>query len=94
MMKGDPLLLSEREHPQSRITNVSLENSVLKGVSFRKSVFKNVALTGTYIKQACCRQLQLEDGVYDGMTIDGILVTELLDVYRAHQGEQKKVDIA
>jgi uncharacterized protein YjbI with pentapeptide repeats len=94
MMKGDPLFLSGREHPQSRITNVSLECSELKGVNLRRSLFRNVCLTGACIKQACCRQLQLEDGVYDGMTIDGVLVTDLLDAYRAQQQERKEAGIA
>jgi uncharacterized protein YjbI with pentapeptide repeats len=51
--------------------------------------FEDVALTRAVIRNANCSHLTIEDACYEGMLIDGILVTELLRVYRSQRSESK-----
>jgi hypothetical protein len=55
-------------------------------VNLRGSTFHNVALHGTMIECVALNDVTIEHSTYDGMKIDGILVTELLRVYREHHG--------
>jgi hypothetical protein len=44
------------------------------------------ALTGSTIRNACLAGVSIADAGYQGMRIEGILVTELLRVYRETHG--------
>lgn len=46
-----------------------------------------MALTHVVIRNANCSHLSIEDACYEGMLIDGVLVTELLRVYRSSAGD-------
>ena len=60
-------------------------------VNLRDTVFENIALTRSKIRNACLGDVSIEDANYTGMRIEGILVTELLRVYREiHPPESKK----
>jgi uncharacterized protein YjbI with pentapeptide repeats len=62
--------------------NVNLSGSKFDDVNLRGVEFHNVALTGGSIKDACLGDFTIEDSSYEGMRIEGILVTDLLQVYR------------
>ena len=67
--------------------NSDLSNTKFDDVNLRGVEFHNVALTGGSIRDACLGDFTIEGAGYDGMRIEGILVTELLRVYREHSGE-------
>ena len=68
---------------QAEFRDVSLAGARFVDVNIAGARFEDVALTGTVIRNANCSDVSIEDARYDGMRIDGILVTELLRVYRS-----------
>jgi uncharacterized protein YjbI with pentapeptide repeats len=62
--------------------NVNLSGVRFHEVNFEGAEFVNVALTGSIIRNACLAGVSIADAGYEGMRIEGILVTELLRVYR------------
>src|SRR5215211_7000016 len=66
--------------------NTNLSNSKFDDVNLRGVEFHNVALTGGSIRDACLGNFSIEGAGYDGMRIEGILVTDLLRIYREHTG--------
>ena len=71
----------------SEFRDVNLAGARFVDVNLRGAMLTNVALTGATIRNACLGIVSIEDAGLEGMRIDGILVTELLRVYRAHGGE-------
>ena len=67
---------------ESAFIDVNLERSKFHDVNLRGADFDDVALTGARIHNACLGDVSISNANYTGMTIDGILVTELLRVYR------------
>jgi len=63
-----------------------LAGSQFRDVNLRGAVFTNVALSGATIRDACLADVSIADAGYEGMRIEGILVTELLRVYRERGG--------
>ena len=57
---------------QARFVNINLAGARLEDVSF----------IGAMIENANCTDLSITHARYDGMRIDGVLVSELLRVYR------------
>ena len=74
----------------SEFHKVNLSGSKFDDVNLRDTVFENVALTRSRIHNACLGDLSIEDANYTGMRIDGILVTELLRVYRESHATKSK----
>jgi uncharacterized protein YjbI with pentapeptide repeats len=66
--------------------DTSLEGAKFHDVNLRRADFADVALTGATIRNACLGDVTIADANYTGMQIEGILVTELLRVYREHGG--------
>jgi hypothetical protein len=66
----------------SEFHKVNLSNAKYLDVNLRDTVFENIALTRSKIRNACLGDVSIEDANYTGMRIEGILVTELLRVYR------------
>lgn len=69
----------------SAFLDVSLEGAQFRNVNLRRSEFFDVALTGASFRDVCFGDVSINDGNYTGMRIDGVLVTELLRVYREGQ---------
>jgi uncharacterized protein YjbI with pentapeptide repeats len=67
----------------AQFRDVRLAAAQFVDVNLSEALFENVALTRTVIRNANCSHLAIEDACYEGMLIDGILVTELLRVYRS-----------
>jgi len=70
----------------SQFRDVNLSSSKFDDVNLRGAVFTNVALSGATIRDACLADVSIADAGYEGMRIEGILVTELLRVYRERGG--------
>jgi uncharacterized protein YjbI with pentapeptide repeats len=70
----------------SEFRDVNLASSKFDDVNLRGAVFTNVALSGATIRDACLADVTIADAGYEGMRIEGILVTELLRVYRERVG--------
>ena len=70
----------------SEFRDVNLSSSKFDDVNLRGAVFTNVALSGATIRDACLADVSIADAGYEGMRIEGILVTELLRVYRERGG--------
>lgn len=66
--------------------NVNLSGASFDDVNLRGTTFHNIAFTGSTIRNACLGEVSIEDANYTGMKIDGILVTEMLRVYREQAG--------
>ncbi len=71
---------------QTVYDNVNLSGARFHEVNFEGAEFVNVALTGSIIRNACLAGVSIADAGYEGMRIEGILVTELLRVYRETVG--------
>jgi|OpeIllAssembly_1097287.scaffolds.fasta_scaffold273097_2 uncharacterized protein YjbI with pentapeptide repeats len=70
----------------SEFVDTDLEGAKFHDVNLRGADFSDVALTGAVIRNACLGDLTIADANYTGMRIEGILVTELLRIYREHVG--------
>ncbi|MBK7792979.1 MAG: pentapeptide repeat-containing protein [Betaproteobacteria bacterium] len=66
----------------STFTHSSLEGAKFHDVNLRGAEFVDVALTGARLSNLCLGDVTIADANYAGMRIEGILVTELLRVYR------------
>jgi uncharacterized protein YjbI with pentapeptide repeats len=66
----------------STFTRSSLEGAKFHDVNLRGAEFVDVALTGARLSDVCLGDVTIADANYAGMRIEGILVTELLRVYR------------
>ena len=66
----------------STFTHSSLEGAKFHDVDLRGAAFVDVALTGARLSNLCLGDVTIADANYAGMRIEGILVTELLRVYR------------
>ena len=67
----------------AQFRNVNLAEARFADVNLSGARFEDMALTGAVFHEVNCSDVLIADGRYDGMRIDGILVTELLRVYRA-----------
>ena len=65
----------------ARFENVNLLSAAFADVNLRDSTFENVALDGATLRNVALRNVRIANANLEGMTIDGVLVTELL---RAH----------
>lgn len=69
----------------AQFRDVRLAEAQFVDVNLAGAHFEDVALTRAVIRNANCSHLTIEDACYEGMCIDGILVSELLRVYRSQQ---------
>ncbi|MEO8506187.1 MAG: pentapeptide repeat-containing protein [Betaproteobacteria bacterium] len=70
----------------SEFVDTSLERAKFRDVNLRRAQFDDVALTGATIRNACLGDVSISDANYNGMRIEGILVTELLRIHRERHG--------
>jgi uncharacterized protein YjbI with pentapeptide repeats len=70
----------------SEFVDTNLEGSRFHDVNLRGADFSDVAMTGAKIQNACLGDVMITDANYTGMRIEGILVTDLLRLYREHVG--------
>ena len=66
--------------------NVNLSGAKFDDVNLRGAEFNNVGLTNSKFHNICFGDVTIEHASYQGMKIEGILVTELLRVYTEHFG--------
>ena len=66
----------------AQFRDVNLADGKFIDVNLSGAVFDDVNLTRAKFHNINCSHVTFEDACYEGMTIDGIAVTELLRVYR------------
>jgi uncharacterized protein YjbI with pentapeptide repeats len=66
--------------------SITFEQSKFSEGTFEQSNFYRIRLDGCVFHDVSFCDVEIKDSTYDGMTIDGIAVTELLDLYRATKG--------
>ena len=86
MTEGGALKAQAENLAGSEFRDVNLASSRFDDVNLRGAVFTNVALSGATIRDACLADVSIAGAGYEGMRIEGILVTELLRVYRERSG--------
>lgn len=74
---------SDANFTNSRFDDVSLADSLFKEVTLASSRFEGVYMDGCRFERVSLAGASITDGVYDGMTIEGISVTALLACYEA-----------
>ena len=70
----------------SEFIDANLVGAKFHDVNLRGADFSDVALTGATFRNACLGDVSIADANYAGMRIDGILVNDLLRVFREHAG--------
>ena len=75
--QGADAALGQKHHFRS-LAGVEFVDVNLSGARL-----EDIALTGTVIRNANCTNVTIDHARYDGMRIDGILVTDLLRVYHS-----------
>ncbi len=73
----------------ARFHDVNLADSRFMDINLAGAVFEDVALTGAVLRNVNCSHVSIEDACYEGMRLDGILVTELLRVYRSQPAQDE-----
>jgi uncharacterized protein YjbI with pentapeptide repeats len=67
--------------------DVNLANVVVENVNLSHARLHDVNLSHLQITNACCHDVSISDAALDGMTINGVLVTDLFAAYRSQQHE-------
>jgi uncharacterized protein YjbI with pentapeptide repeats len=67
---------------KAQFRDVRLAEAQFVDVNLSGARFEDVSLTGVSIRNANCSHMTLEDACYEDMRIEGILVSDLLRVYR------------
>lgn len=62
--------------------NVNLSGAKFDDVNLSRVEFHNVNLSHASIRNACLHDFTIADANFDGVRIEGVLVSELLRVYR------------
>jgi uncharacterized protein YjbI with pentapeptide repeats len=80
--EGNDMKLERQTEPLD-VLNCDLSGSSFNDVNLTGAVLDNVNLSGLKINNACMKKVSITDAALQGMTINGILVTELLAAYNA-----------
>jgi uncharacterized protein YjbI with pentapeptide repeats len=70
----------------SEILNTNLEGAKFHDANLRAADFSDVDLNGATIRNACLIDVTIADANYTGRRIEGILVADLLRVFRERKG--------
>lgn len=87
-----PMKTEDADLSNAEYVNVNLEGTVFSDVNLQRVRIMNASLAGGHfedvnlskvvIQNANLSNLSIRDACYDGMRIEGILVSELLEIYR------------
>ena len=79
------LEVADANFANSSFSDVRLAESIFREVTFEGSRFEQTHMDGSVFDTVSLAGVSIRNGHYEGMTIDGIAVTELLDAYRRAQ---------
>lgn len=68
---------------QAQFREMTFEQSSFAECSFEQTSWRRISFSGTTFEEVSLMDVQIRKSRYEGMTIDGISVVELLEVYRA-----------
>jgi uncharacterized protein YjbI with pentapeptide repeats len=66
----------------AKFDDVNLSHALFHNVSLKNAKFDDVNLSHVVIHNANCSHLALEDACVEGMTIQGIPVKQMIELYR------------
>ena len=66
----------------TQFVNSNLSDTTFHDVNLKHSSFENVALSDSTFTDVCLKNVVISNANCDGMTIDGVLITELFRVFR------------
>ena len=69
----------------STFYDVNLANVVVENVNLSGGRLHDVNLSHLQITNACCHDVSISDATLDGMTINGVLVSDLFAAYELQQ---------
>lgn len=72
---------------QAKFHDVNLADAQFLDVNLSGAHFEDIAFTRAVFRNVDCSHVSIEDACYEGMRIDGILVTDLLQLYRREHPE-------
>jgi uncharacterized protein YjbI with pentapeptide repeats len=82
---NEPLEVTRSRLTGSTFNDVNLAQTSFTNVNLSGARIDDVNLTGTVIRDANLSHVSIDESCVEGMTIRGILVTELLALYDARQ---------
>ena len=72
----------------TEFNDVNLSKATFRDVNLSEAIFEDIALTRAVFRNINFSHVSIEDACCEGMTINGILVTDLLRVYeRSREGK-------
>ncbi|MDP3898823.1 MAG: pentapeptide repeat-containing protein [Mesorhizobium sp.] len=80
---SEPLKVLDRNLAGSVFSDVNLAGGVYTDANMSGAVFDDVNLTGVRFHNVKLQDASIEESCIAGLRVDGILVTELLETYRA-----------
>jgi catechol 2,3-dioxygenase-like lactoylglutathione lyase family enzyme len=78
---NNPLVVDVCNIAGSTFSDVNLENASFQDVNLRMSRFRDINFSGTHITDANLANAAVADSNMKGMTINGVLVSELIRAY-------------
>jgi uncharacterized protein YjbI with pentapeptide repeats len=88
MTPDNPLTYAHARHSHSRFADVDLNDAIFTDVALQRARFDNVALSGAQFDNVDLRDVAIRDANLEGMTINGVLVADLLRAYESGQVKQ------
>jgi len=71
---------------EAAFTDINLEGARFSDINLSKAAFDDINLSHTTIRHANLSHVAITEACYEGMTIDGIPVTDLLAAWRGKDG--------
>ena len=81
------LVAADADLSRSTFTDVNLAAATFENVSLSEAGVRNANLSGIRIRDADLRNASIADCMTEGMTVDGIAVSEMMAAYRAAHPE-------
>lgn len=80
------LHLEDADFSASELDEVRFDGTAFRAVSFAGARFERATFAGATLQGVDLSNLAITHGMYDGMTIDGVRVTDALAAYQAREG--------
>lgn len=81
----DMIRLNNANISKSEFDDVNLSKTRFNNVNLSSSSFKNIDMSNAVFKDVCFVDAEIYDVNLSGMRINGVLVTDLLDIYKNYK---------
>lgn len=76
------LEIIEKSIPSSKFDNVNMEGTSFNNINLKNSTFTDINFQNTKFRNVNMENVELSDCNLSGMTIEGILVLEMIEAYK------------